>query len=184
MAAAIQWRRLDAPGSESALLERTANGWRLGGAAVFLHAQRSCGLAYAIECSAGWQTRSVHVSGHIGADRCDLRIENEAGAWFVDNEERAGVRDCVDIDLGFSPATNLLPIRRLALEIGGSREVVAAWLEFPQMTLTPLVQVYTRETDRTYRYESPAHGFACTLETDRNGFVTIYPGLWQAEGAA
>jgi hypothetical protein len=37
---------------------------------------------------------------------------------------------CLDIDLGFSPSTNLLPIRRLTLAVGEAATVRAAWLPF------------------------------------------------------
>lgn len=41
--------------------------------------------------------------------------------------------ECVDIDLNFSPSTNLLPIRRFDLSVGASAIVRAAWLRFAGM---------------------------------------------------
>ena len=32
-----------------------------------------------------------------------------------------------------TPATNTLPIRRLNLQIGGSKSVIAAWVKFPDL---------------------------------------------------
>ncbi|HEX3177350.1 MAG TPA: putative glycolipid-binding domain-containing protein, partial [Methylomirabilota bacterium] len=83
--------------------------------------------------------------------------------------------------LGFSPSTNLLPIRRLSPAIGESRDVTAAWLPFPALALEPLPQRYHRETDATYRYESSGGAFTRILRVNAEGFVTEYPGLWQAE---
>ena len=184
MPAAIQWRRLDTPGRDSALLEEAAGGWRLAGAAVFLHEHRPCGLTYTIECGEDWRTTSAIVSGHVGVDRCELRIGVEQHAWSVNGKARPRLEGCVDIDLGFSPATNLLPLRRLPLDTGESAEVTAAWLRFPDMELTPLRQIYTRETETRYRYESPEHDFVCQLETGPGGFVTSSPGLWEAEATS
>jgi len=90
----------------------------------------------------------------------------------------------MDIDLGFSPATNLLPIRRLGLVVGEEVEVTAAWLPFPSLEFETLAQAYRREGERTYHYESGSGAFVRTLEINDAGFVTSYPGLWQAEGAA
>lgn len=87
----------------------------------------------------------------------------------------------VDIDLGFSPATNLLPIRRLSLARGQEAEVRAAWLPFPSLTFEVLPQVYRREGLQTYRYESGGGVFVRLLEVDAVGFVTDYPGLWAEE---
>jgi hypothetical protein len=87
----------------------------------------------------------------------------------------------VDIDLGFSPSTNLLPIRRLKLAVGEEAEVRAAWLSFPSLRFELLSQMYRREAERTYRYESGGGTFVRTLEVNAAGLVTSYPGLWQAE---
>jgi hypothetical protein len=91
-----------------------------------------------------------------------------------------GVLGCLDLDLAFSPSTNLLPIRRLNLAIGQASEVRAAWLRFPELTLEPLDQRYTRLDDRTYRYESAGGTFMRILRTNAAGFALSYPGLWEA----
>jgi hypothetical protein len=91
------------------------------------------------------------------------------------------VAGCIDIDLGFSPSTNLLPIRQLSLAVGEEAEVRAAWLPFPSLMFELFSQVYRREGARTYRYESGGGTFVRMLEVNAAGFVTSYPGLWQAE---
>jgi uncharacterized protein len=91
------------------------------------------------------------------------------------------VEGCIDIDLGFSPSTNLLPIRRLELAVGEEAAVTAAWLPFPSLVFERLPQVYRREGEGTYRYASSGGVFVRRLEVNPAGFVTSYPGLWQAE---
>lgn len=86
---------------------------------------------------------------------------------------------CTDIDLSVTPSTNTIPIRRLALDIGGSEEVIAAWVRFPELTVEPLRQLYTRLDAKRYRYESVRSGFAAELEVDDAGLVVTYPHLWQ-----
>lgn len=88
---------------------------------------------------------------------------------------------CLDIDLGFSPSTNLLPIRRLARRVGAHAEVEAAWLPFSSLRFERLSRASRRDGERTSRYESAGGAFVRTLEVDAAGFVTDYPGLWQAE---
>ncbi len=83
--------------------------------------------------------------------------------------------------LGFTPATNLLPIRRLGLAPGQSAEVRAAWLSFPALTLELLEQVYRRTSEATYAYASDGGRFTAELSVSGDGFVTRYPGLWEAE---
>lgn len=87
---------------------------------------------------------------------------------------------CIDLDLNFSPSTNLLPIRRLGLAIGEEAKVNAAWLRFPGFTLEPLEQLYRRIDRTTYRYESAGGKFVAELRVNTAGFVTHYPNFWQS----
>jgi hypothetical protein len=87
----------------------------------------------------------------------------------------------IDLDLNFSPSTNLLPIRRLNLAVGQKALVTAAWLKFPGFELEPLSQAYSRIDESTYRYESGGGHFMADLKVDRLGFITKYPGIWQVE---
>lgn len=81
----------------------------------------------------GWST-AVDVNLELSVD--------ELRRWQVNGVAKPAVEWCVDLDLNFSPSTNLLPIRRLNLEVGQQAEVKAAWLRFPSFELEPLSQVY------------------------------------------
>ena len=91
------------------------------------------------------------------------------------------VAGCVDLDLSFSPATNAIPIRRLALNQGERAEVRAAWLRFPDLSLEELVQTYTRTGESTYHYDSSGGEFVTDIEVDAAGLVVRYPPLWERE---
>ncbi|HEX2190969.1 MAG TPA: putative glycolipid-binding domain-containing protein [Longimicrobiaceae bacterium] len=177
---AILWRRLDLPGHESARVLRDGGGWRLEGTAVLGHEGRPCRLDYRVECDAGWRTRAAFVDGWVGAEavRIELAADGE-GRWRLDGEERPEVEGCTDVDFGFSPSTNLLPIRRLGLAVGEEAPVRAAWLRFPGFALETLPQVYRRTGELHYRYESAGGAFVRDLTVDEAGLVTLYPGLWE-----
>ena len=64
------------------------------------------------------------------------------------------LKGCTDIDLGCSPSTNTLPIRRLRLAVGASSTIQAAWVLFPQLEVVKAAQTYTRLDEYTYRYAS------------------------------
>ena len=174
------WRRLDLPGHEVARLVRRDEGWDLAGTAVFAGPE-PCRLDYVVRCDRGWHTRSAVVTGTIGRQPVDVRVEVEARRWRANGVEQPALSGCVDIDLGFSPSTNLLPIRRLGLDVGGRAEITAAWLPFPSLAVAPLSQVYEREGPRSYRYESAGGAFTRVLEIDDEGLVVRYPGIWEAE---
>ena len=98
--------------------------------------------------------------------------------------EMPEVSGAADIDLGFSPSTNLLPIRRLGLKVGEQAAVRAAWVRFPELTLELLEQTYARLTEDSYRYESGNGTVRRDLKVDETGFVLEYPELWRAESRA
>lgn len=172
------WRRLDLPGHESARLV----GRNLSGTALFLHEGQPCRLDYRIVCDADWRTVSGKVSGWVGEREIEVECSVDSGRWRLNGAECPQVEGCVDIDLNFSPSTNLLPIRRLGLAVGKEAPVRAAWLRFPSFALEPLEQVYRRLDEKTYRYESAGGSFVRELPVNDAGFVTLYPGLWEAEG--
>jgi hypothetical protein len=124
----------------------------------------------------------VRVAGVAGDREVDLNVSvTSERRWSLNGIECPAVDGCVDIDLGFSPSTNLLPIRRLGLAIGGEAAVKAAWLPFPSLAFEVLPQLYRRERETTYRYESGGGTFVRLLEVNAVGFVTSYPGLWHVE---
>ena len=178
----ILWRRLDAPGHDAATLSAIAGGWKLEGVAAFLESGRPCQLSYRVVVDHAWQTRSAEVHGWLGATPVDLQIAAETHhAWRLDGKEVRPVAGCIDVDLAFTPATNLLPIRRLDLPVGASARVVAAWLPFPELELRPLEQVYRRSAPDVYDYSSSGGTFKATLSVSPAGFVTHYQGLWRDE---
>ena len=175
----ISWQRLDTDGRETAALEQVRDGWRLSGTSSFLHEARSCRLEYEILCDSRWHTRWCHVIGNVGEQRVDVVIEaDDAQRWSLNGARCPPLDGCIDVDLNFSPSTNLLPIRRLSLSIGQSAEVVAAWLRFPSFSLEPLHQRYRRLGPGLYRYESAGREFVRELTVDADGFVIDYPGFW------
>lgn len=177
----MMWRRLDNPGHEWARMSGLGSAPVLRGTAVFMEDQVAGRLDYKIRCNPGWETLSAEILGWAGGKKVDLRIiRSPDSAWLVDGRPVPGLEGCADLDLSFSPSTNLLPIRRLNLEIGQKAEVRAAWLKFPGMELQPLVQRFRRKSSRRYYYESDT-GFSTELEVDPDGFVVNYPPFWIEE---
>lgn len=178
----ILWRRLDQPGHDAALLTQHANGVTLDGMAVFSESGLPCRLHYVIECDAEWRTVSARVTGLLDTAVVDIAIAADSTrAWRFNGRPCPAVQGCDDVDLSFTPATNLLPIRRIRLAVGQRKDVHAAWLRFPDLTLELLDQVYERVSESTYRYQSRQGSFVALLETNATRFVTHYPNLWQRE---
>jgi uncharacterized protein len=108
------WRRLDTEGHDGCRLIRMKDGWRLSGSAIFDHQGKACMLDYAVDCDAAWRTLSARVHGSVGLDELAFDIERTPdGDWLLNGKVQPAAKGCIDLDLGFTPATNLIAIRRL-----------------------------------------------------------------------
>ncbi|HEX2028198.1 MAG TPA: putative glycolipid-binding domain-containing protein [Nitriliruptorales bacterium] len=172
--ATVLWRDRLSGALERCVLERVDSGFRLAGTALLAADGVPVEVRYAVLTDARWFTREVAVRV-VDAD--GLLLAMEGGSWWRDRASVPQLDGCVDVDLGFTPATNTLPINRLDLAVGGERELTAAWLQAPSLELRPLHQRYERLDERTYRYRSG--DFTARLEVDHLGLVRDYEGHWE-----
>jgi hypothetical protein len=178
----VIWKRRDLLGLESCRLHQVGDGWRLEGAAVFIHDARACRLDYLVDCDGDWIARAAVVTGWVGDRNVDVTVaRDDEFIWTLNGQVAPEVEGCSDLDLNFSPATNTLPIRRLEPEVGAVVAVRAAWLRFPGFTLEPLEQTYTRMDLLRYRYESGGGNFVAELTVDDPGLVIEYGEIWSRE---
>ena len=127
-------------------------------------------------------TTAVHVRDLRGFELRTLALARDPkGAWTVDGTVVRTLRGGSDVDLGCSPSTNTLPIRRLRLGVGASKTIQAAWVRFPELTVHKTAQTYTRLDESTYRYESAT--FEAELVVDDEGVVAEY-AEWRRVGVA
>jgi uncharacterized protein len=118
-AQAILWRRLDTPGHEASRYFLRDSSWHVEGTAVFAHHAQPCRLDYVVVCNAAWHTVSGTVQGWVGDETIAIEIAVDAQRrWWLNGTECPPVVGSTDLDLNFSPSTNLLPIRRLGLAVG------------------------------------------------------------------
>ena len=193
----VMWQGLWRPGTEWCDLTRVDDGWRLAGTVLLAVDGAPAEVRYEVTLDGAWATREAKIESrsgidgrprhvHFSADRQqiwrmqELPVTDPASTLI----ELEGVRGLLDIDLGFSPATNTLPIRRLAPAIGETVEVTAVWLRYPELTIEPLPQRYTRLDERRYRYESNGGAFVAELEVDDLGLMVTYEGGWRRIGEA
>lgn len=181
--ATILWRRLDVPGHDACRLDQGSAGWTLEGTAVFAEDGAPARLDYRVACDSAWRSEGGHVHGWIGGRPVALSVARTAeGEWTLNSVPVPGLGGCVHLDLGFTPATNLLQTRHANLGLGEAADVPAAWLDVSAGTLDILHQRYERRSETSYWYEAPRFGYAALLETDAGGFIRRYPGLWESEG--
>jgi hypothetical protein len=181
-ATSILWRRLDAAGHDACRLVHEGERWRLEGAAAFRDDGAVAQLAYRVTCDEYWRTLDAHIHGSLGSVEVDIGLRRSAsGVWILNGEAVPGLRECVDVDLGFTPATNALQIRRVGLDVGQAADVPVAWLDVAARQLSVLEQRYERRTETEYWYEAPRFDYAGMLVVNSAGFPIVYPNLWEEE---
>jgi uncharacterized protein len=173
------WERLDRPGCDAASLRPSSDGWLLKGAAAFDHDGGSAAVAYQVEVDARWETKRGLISGFLGDQTIQHEIQRDSAGWRLNGLRVEGLEHLVDLDYGFTPATNVLQLSRLALKRGQRAEVPVVWFDRDSASLVELPQTYERRSEASYWYEAPTVSYRALLEIAPNDFVQSYPGLWR-----
>lgn len=154
-------------------------------------------LDYALDTGEELVTRRMEVEATGEAWTRRLRLSHDGhGGWRVETDEDgspdlppaggdvSGLAEALDVDLGLSPLTNAMPLRRAGLHEGpGAADLVAAWISVPDLGLHVSRQRYEhvrRGPDGAvvrYRDAGVHDGFTSELEVDDDGLVRVYPEL-------
>ena len=194
----LLWRRLDTPGAEQVLLSDRSGLHARGTMVVAQPVPFTC--RYELYTDDTWATARLEATVEGPGFVRQTRLEHAAGRWRVTATEQGdldaallaagqaraglpGMEDpadllsAVDVDLGESPLTNTLPIRRLNLigSVGATSTVTVAWVLVPSLQVVAAEQTYTVLADDQIRYSSGS--FTADLTVDAQGYVTHYPGL-------
>jgi uncharacterized protein len=181
MAQNILWHCSLLASSEHASLTETENDRRLQGLAVLPIGGEPCHIDYQVLCDRDWLPRScsVRVALPMQVRRIDLR-SNVLGDWELKGNATSHLNGCWDIDLGWTPATNTVPIRRLDLEVGDSASISAAWVRFPELDVVADQQHYTRIASDRWRYRSGDYDFEMVTDAASGLILEYGDDLWRA----
>lgn len=174
--ATAHWRRLTGEGTDRCTLSRVDHGWLLSGQAIWRTNGAETALSYVVRCDPDWQSRSAEIVGSGPGGEIGLVLSRNGGGWTCNGRLQRGTAQCPDLDLGFTPATNLMPVRRLTAAGAQALEIRAAWMPEDLTGLRLMKQTYTANGPDAAVFTSP--GFEARLALHDSGFVTRYPGLW------
>ncbi len=185
----LLWERVNSVGAEHVLLDDRV-GLRARGTMVAA-APLPYTCRYSLATDASWATSVVEVTTEGAGWSRRVRLEREVGQWRIVTSEQGELDttlpgtempelldSAIDVDLGFSPLFNTLPVRRLGLRdkpVGTVMTLVMAWIQVPTLVVTPSEQTYTWLGEDRVLFESGV--FRVELELDPAGYVVHYPGL-------
>jgi hypothetical protein len=196
---AVLWRRLDVAGAELALLADRTGLHARGTMIAAEPTPFTC--RYELYTDDGWVTARFEATVEGAGFLRTVRLERAAARWRVTASEQGsldtalraaghppaglpGAEDpgrltaAFDVDLGYSPLTNTLPVRRLGLadaDKGTTRTIEVAWLLMPSLEVVSAVQSYTSLGAGRVTFTSGS--FAADIALDPDGYVRHYPGL-------
>lgn len=199
----VVWSGLDAWRAEVVSLDLTSDGIRANGTQVGVN-PLPYRLEYTLDAAENFVTRrlDVTVEGEGWTRRISLTHDGNGG-WGCGFEtagrtdlppaggDVSAVHGALDCDLGLSPLTNFMPVRRHRLhERPGKTDFLMAWVSVPDLGLHASAQRYEhvrRQADRSVVrfFDLGLHpGFVADLELDADGLVLVYPDLARRVGPA
>jgi uncharacterized protein len=181
----ILWHCSLLSSSEHAVLAESGDGYRLQGVAVLPLGELPCQIDYAVAVDRQWRPSQARATITTPAGTREIVLRSQHGAgWEVDGELRPDLDRCPDVDFGWTPATNTVPIRRLGLEVGETASITAAWVRFPELDVVASEQRYRRLATGRWQYTSGQYDYQLTVDPD-TGLVLAYgDDLWRAAAAA
>ena len=141
-------------------------------------------ILYTIHCNLDWKVYKLHVKAFADKYRDIVLQSDGSGNWTTDDGKLLeNLEGCIDIDISATPFTNTIPIRRLSLKSGESREIKVVYIDIHNFSITPVKQRYTCLKSNVdgykYRYENLDSGFMAEFFVDKEGFVIDYPDLFK-----
>ncbi|MGZ9809741.1 putative glycolipid-binding domain-containing protein [Pseudoroseicyclus sp. H15] len=185
----VRWQDWAGEGLEHCLCREGAEGLRLEGNVAGTRGGLYGGH-YLVRTDERFATRELRVRYAGGPE---LYVEADgAGRWIdrLTGEALPQLEGCLDVDIGMTPATNTLPIRRLRLAEGESRDIVVSYVPLPHQIEGAFLpnraeQRYTCLTPgRRFRYHGLFRGFTAVLEVDDAGLVLDYPETFRRVATA
>jgi len=178
-----RWEAWENDGLEHCVMRETHEGVTLEGVVVGARGSLYGGY-YRVATDARFFTREVLVR-YAGGYSLHVSVDDQ-GRWYDYHSKREieELWGCHDVDIGITPATNMLPIKRLKLQHDRSADIIAAYVPLPdqiekEFFPIPARQRYTRLGKKRYRYEGLFRDFKADLDFDQVGLVLDYPGTFR-----
>jgi len=184
MEKSVCWSDWDGEGLEHCTVSHGPEGLRLEGSVVGTREGRY-GAFYTVITDGEYCTRELRIN-YVAGPALHVKADGK-GRWYdtLADKPIAALDGCLDVDIGVTPATNTLPIKRLRLKQGEHQDIIAAYVPLPSQIEGRFLprRVEQRYTcfvpEQCYRYEGLFRGYSAELEIDDFGLVIDYPDTFR-----
>ncbi len=180
----VLWRQLAGIGAEHLVLSMDG-GIRADSLSVGEIESTAYRIHYLIECDDAWNVQRMQIEDLLHW-KVGILSRSADDHWTDGNGNVLGLLDgCSEVDIMITPFTNTLPIRRLDLQPGWSKDISVAYIALPGLRLSRSEQRYSclsrDENGGRYRYENLQSGFTAELKVDTDGLVVDYPNVFEMD---
>jgi len=139
-------------------------------------------VEYEVRLTTSWIVTSVLLKMTLaGASEQVIKLtHNKLGDWADDSlHTLTDLETCMDVDISVTPFTNTLPLKRLCFKTGESRELKMVYFDLPSFEVKASRQRYTYLGNNRFIYEGIDTGYKNEIAFTPDGFVKLYPGLFE-----
>lgn len=168
-----RWQTWEGDGDETVTLRWENEGWTALGEVT---RER---VSYVIRLTAIWQVTQFLL--FRDQDEPDLWLGTDGpGRWGeVNGAHRPDLDGCSTLDIGCTPFTNTLPIRRLSLDVGDAADITTALVDVETLGVVPVRQRYEHRAAQRWGYTNLDSDFTTEFTVDDYGLVNDYPNEYR-----
>lgn len=166
------WESSERSSSERCTLRWENEGWTVEGVVTGVD------VHYVVRLSARWRVQQVLLFRDLPDP--DLWLATDGGGRWgeVGGAHRVELDGCVDVEIGCTPFTYSLPIRRLPLAVGESARTEVVTVDVETLAVRREQRTYTRSATHRFTIQGTG-GSATAVEVDEYGLVIDEPNRFR-----
>jgi hypothetical protein len=175
----ILWTGREYYSLENCLIDTLSEGSVITSTIIGQYQQKLYQVDYTIKTNQHWATVFVELKSRHNDHQQHWLLEGDGkGNWMMNGAAAGQFQGCIDVDIPLTPFTNTLPLNRLKLNKGDSKEIKVIYLDVLEQVGQPVRQKYTCLAGNLYHYENIPNDFEATITVDEQGLVVNYPQLF------
>jgi hypothetical protein len=145
---------------------------------IINHGEKPFTIKYSLNCEQSWKVKTLNLE--LVETKEKIKLDSDRyGNWSNASGIIPRLHGAIDVDITATPFTNTLPIRRLKLGEKQHAEISVVYIKIPKLSVDIDLQRYTCLSKNTFLFEQINSNFARKIETDKDGLVVTYPGLFK-----
>ncbi len=180
----LLWEGKEYYSLENCLVDDTVDGLKACSSIVGYYNDKIYRVEYTVETNKLCETTFVEIKcQHNNIIQHYKFYGDGKGNWTDKGKPLDDFTGCIDVDIPLTPFTNTLPIKRLILPEGETKEINVIYFDLLDESIKAVRQRYTHLANNAYQYQNVPNDFEATIQVDDSGYVVDYPALFIRKAA-